>query len=358
MARTSRQRIPTNVITGFLGSGKTTAIAKLVEQRAAGEKWSIFVNEFGSVSIDQALVDSESDSVEVQELSGGCACCAQSVPFQPLLAQFIRRTKPDRLILEPTGAGHPARIVEILRGPSFAKILDVRNIICLIDPKDFDDAQRRDTIAFQDQLQLAEIVLLNWTDHRDRALIDRCRDWLEGLRPPKQLILETSFGAMDLDLLDLEFEPAESPLSILASPPPEKKQALMPILAVAPNTGSQLQNSDAQAEAETPSVPAPRRPVRIQNEDAEYQACGWIFDPNDVFDRDKLIDLLVEVHPIARLKGVFRCEDDWWSINRAKDETTYLASTYRRDSRLEIILDSTSRNWAELESELLRCLVE
>ncbi|MEM9644676.1 MAG: GTP-binding protein, partial [Planctomycetota bacterium] len=51
-------RIPTNVIVGFLGSGKTTAIAKLIDRRPAGEKWSILINEFGLVSIDHALVDS------------------------------------------------------------------------------------------------------------------------------------------------------------------------------------------------------------------------------------------------------------------------------------------------------------
>lgn len=62
------------------------------------------------------------------------------------------------------------------------------------------------------------------------------------------------------------------------------------------------------------------------------------------------------VHPIVRLKGVFRCEDDWWGINRTKGVTDYSRSVYRRDSRLEIILDRKTSGWNEFEIELIRCL--
>ena len=80
------EKIPTNLIVGFLGSGKTTAITKLIEQRPVGEHWSILINEFGSVSIDHALVDSDLEGVAVEELGGGCACCTMSFAFKPLLA--------------------------------------------------------------------------------------------------------------------------------------------------------------------------------------------------------------------------------------------------------------------------------
>ena len=358
MAWKQGKQIATNLIVGFLGSGKTTAIAKLIDRRPAGENWSILINEFGMVSIDHALVDSSLEGVAVQELGGGCACCTLAMAFQPLLAQFIRRTKPDRLILEPSGVSHPANVVDILRNPNFSGSIDLRNIICLIDPKDFEDPRWRDQAVFQDQVQLADIVVLNWTDDRDRELIDRCRDWVESFRPPKLLIVETSYGVIDPALLDIEFDTVRFPMFADAHPSPKSNPTEMPVLGLVSEDNGHLDDvSDEQAEMDhAHRQPAPGQPLRFENDEPNYAASGWIFHVDDIFDRDKLLDLLGYVHPIVRLKGVFRCEDDWWMINRAKDATSYTSSAYRRDSRLEIILDRKTSGWNEFERELLACL--
>ena len=352
------ERIPTNVSVGFLGSGKTTAIAKLIDQRPTGENWSILINEFGMVSIDHALVESSLENVAVEELGGGCACCTLAMVFRPLLAQFIRRTKPDRLILEPSGVSHPAKVVDILRSSDFSTAIDLRNIICLIDPKDFEDVRWRETAVFQDQVQLAEIVVLNWTDSRDRELIDRCRAWVESFSPPKQLIVETSFGVLDSTLLDMEFDTVRFPIFADAHPSPESNQAELPVLDLLSESGHR-QEDDANQQTGPDHAcrkPTPGHPLRFQNNDSSYDACGWIFHVDDIFDRDKLLDLLGYVHPIVRLKGVFRCKEEWWTINRAKDGTSYAPSAYRHDSRLEIILDRKTSGWNEFEIKLLHCL--
>ena len=354
----SRKKISTNVIVGFLGSGKTTAIAKLIDQRAEGEKWSILVNEFGVVSIDHALVDSTMEGVAVEELGGGCACCTLAFAFKPLLAQFIRRTKPDRLILEPSGVSHPAKVIDILRSPDFAGAIEVRNIICLIDPEDFEDPRWRETAVFQDQIQLADIIVLNWTDTRERELIDRCREWVESFRPPKQLIVETSFGKIDSELLDMEFDTVRFPLFVDAHPSPEQGHSTLPVLDLDSEAIRHTEGDSNQQAKPASQKPLPGKPLRFQNADTSYDACGWIFHVDDVFDRDELLDLLGYVHPIVRLKGVFRCKDDWWNINRAKDGTSYASSVYRRDSRLEIILDRKTSGWREFEEKLLQCLAD
>ena len=359
MTREKGERIPANVIVGFLGSGKTTAIAKLIDRRIEGEKWSILINEFGMVSIDHALVDSSLEGIAVEELGGGCACCTLAFAFEPLLAQFIRRTKPDRLILEPSGVSHPAKVVDILRSPKFASSIDLRNIICLIDPKDFEDPRWRETEVFQDQVQLADIVVLNWTDCRDRELINRCREWIESFRPPKQLIVETSFGVIDYKLLDMDFATVRFPLFADAHPLPKPRHTELPVLDLVSESKDCDSEHGDEGQAVTDLVhqtPAPGRPLRFKNNDSSYDACGWVFHVDDIFDRDELLDLLGYVYPIVRLKGVFRCEDDWWMINRAKEGTTYATSAYRRDSRLEIILDRKASSWNEFESKLLNCL--
>ncbi len=358
MTRKTGERIPTNMIVGFLGSGKTTAIAKLIKQRPAGEEWSILVNEFGVVSIDHALVDSSCKGIAVQELGGGCACCTLAFVFQPLLTQFISRTQPDRLIIEPSGLSHPAKVVDILRSPGFAGSIDLRNIICLIDPEVFEDFRWRETEVFQDQVQLADIVVLNWTDSRDRELIDRCREWIEGFRPPKQLIVETSFGEIDSELLDRQFDSVHFPLFTDAHPLPEHSE--LPVLSPVSVSGQHVEDGPHDHPEIDPAQrqPTPPHPIRFENDDPGYHACGWIFHIDDVFDRDELLDLLGYVHPIVRLKGVFRCQDDWWLINRARDATSYATSAYRRDSRLEIILDRRTSGWNDFEAALLRCLAE
>lgn len=355
MAGKTGERIPTNLIVGFLGSGKTTAIMKLIDQRSTGENWSILINEYGIVSIDHTLVDSPRKGVEVAELGGGCACCTLAFEFQPLLANFIRRTKPDRLILEPSGVSHPAKVVDILRSPRFSGSIDLRNIICLVDPKDAEDPRWRDSEVFQDQVQMADIVILNWTDKRDRELIDRCRAWVESFKPPKQLILESSFGAIDFQLLDMEFDTVCFPLFADAHPTPESGNAELPALDLVSDSSH---HHEHVSEGQPATAPFPHHPLRFQNDGPGYDACGWIFHVDDAFDRDELLDLLGHVHPIVRLKGVFRCEDDWWSINRAKEGTSYATSAYRRDSRLEIILDRKTSGWNAFEIKLLECLAK
>ena len=343
------ERIPTNLIVGFLASGKTTAIVTLIQQRLQGEHWSILVNEFGTVSIDHALVDSSHDQIAVEKLGGGCACCTMSFAFKPLLAQFIRRSKPDRLILEPSGVSHPAKVVDLLRSSDFSGVIDLRNIICLIDPKDFDDPKWQESEIFQDQVQLADIVIINWTDSRPQEQVQRCRQWVESFNPPKQLVLETNFGKIDPKLLDKKFSTVRFPLFTDAHPTPISDLGSLHILS---DTGEADADQKQMEAAPTPGVP-----TRFPNQSPDYRACGWLFHVDDIFDRNKLMDFLGSLNPIIRLKGVFRCRGNWWGINRAKSATDLSTSTYRRGSRLEIILDSDSLNWAELEQGLLNCLL-
>ena len=346
MAWKKGERIPTNLIVGFLGSGKTTAITKLIEGRPEGDNWSILINEFGKVSIDHALVDSELEGIATEELGGGCACCTMALVFKPLLARFIRRTKPDRLIIEPSGVSHPAKVVDILRSDSFARSIDLRNIICLIDPKDFDDPKWRESEVFQDQVQLADIVALNWTDKREPEQIQRCREWVESFDPPKQLIFETEFGAFEPDLLDRDFGTVRIPLFTGAHSSPEQMGAELPIIGA--SGGALPTASDAPQ-------PSPGNPIRLQNPGLGFNACGWIFHLDEIFNRRKLVSFLGELPSVVRLKGIFRCDSDWWSINRAKEETTYTESTWRRDSRLELIHDDQTVDWNEIERGLFAC---
>ena len=107
--------IPTTLITGFLGVGKTTAILQLLANKPNNENWAVLVNEFGEIGIDSALLagNSNEQGVFIREVPGGCMCCASGVPMQVALNQLITKAKPDRLLIEPTGLGHPKEVVAV-----------------------------------------------------------------------------------------------------------------------------------------------------------------------------------------------------------------------------------------------------
>lgn len=102
--------VPLTILTGSLGVGKTTALCRLVAQKPAGEVWCCIVNEFGAVGIDAAAIESsasEHGDVVVKQIAGGCMCCVLSGPLSAAIAQIIRQVKPDRVLIEPSGLGHP-----------------------------------------------------------------------------------------------------------------------------------------------------------------------------------------------------------------------------------------------------------
>jgi len=333
--------IPTNLITGFLGTGKTTAIRDLLDHRPRGERWSIFVNEYGMVSIDDLMFGDSTPEVQIQELAGGCFCCTTAGMMDTVLIQLIRRTKPDRLLIEPSGAGHPARVIDILRGERFRQALDLRATICLVDPKDFENPRLTNHEGFHDQIQMADVVAINWTDKRDSAQVKRCRNWIEHFDPPKLLVAETQFGKLKPEWLDLDG-------IVVRRPQFANSHA--------------IHQHDHHAEASgTTVVPltqsaSPGRPLRLENEGNGQRACGWIFSKADIFDRDELLDFWGSLRAVQRVKGVFRCGDDWWFINRSGSDTSIRPAAYRRDSRVEVITDDPKLSWEEVEAALLGCL--
>lgn len=326
------QSVPTNLVTGFLGVGKTTAVIDLLQRKAAGSRWAVLVNEYGAVSIDGALIEgSGPDGVTVKEVGGGCVCCA-SAPFLPVAIHFLLlEARPERLIIETTGLGHPARLLDSLR-MSYHGRLDVRATLGLVDPADFAKPEMKDNPIFIDQIQMADVLVMNKLDTATPELVADFQTWANGLFPPKLLVVATTDGRLDPAWLDLDSDAERMPL--------------FPDL-----------HADHRHE-ETVSLGGarPGKPVRYATPDGVSPACGWVFDPADVFDEEKLLAVLANP-AFARLKGVFRCENEWLAVNRTADGTSVKPTAYRRDSRVEVFAESVPGGWAAVEAALVGCLV-
>jgi len=151
--------IHTHVITGFLGTGKTTTLQYLLKQKPAHEKWVVLLNEFGKTGLDSDLLNN--DEVVVSQVAGGCLCCATPLLFQTALNKIIRFEKPQRILIEPSGLGHPDKIVELLKQDQYQKILKIEAVLTLIDARNLNDKRYREHDIYQRQLAVADIFIAN-----------------------------------------------------------------------------------------------------------------------------------------------------------------------------------------------------
>ncbi len=318
---------PANLFTGFLGVGKTTAIVSLLEHKPPGEKWAVLVNEYGDVGIDGALIEGTGTrGVTVREIAGGCVCCA-SAPELPVALHFLlTEAKPDRLLLETTGLGHPARLLDTIRD-DYADRLELRATVGLVAPADFACPGMFDNPIFMDQVHLADVLLLNKADRATPDLVTAFGAWADGLFPPKLLVAAVEHGRIDPAWLDLM--------------PKHERRALYP----------DAHPGEAVPRDELVRLPTRGRPVRYPSP----QACGWVFSPGDEFDEGKLLAALGALPGATRLKGVFRVDGEWIAVNRATGTTTVRTIAYRRDSRVELF--ATPGDWDAVEAALLGCLV-
>ena len=108
-----------NIITGSFGAGKTTAIRWLMSQKPEHELWVVILNEFTDAGIDAlSVAESARGSFDVRLVAGGCLCCVGQLEFGKQLREILRTLKPTRLLIEPSGAGHAADIVDPPRNSS------------------------------------------------------------------------------------------------------------------------------------------------------------------------------------------------------------------------------------------------
>ncbi|MBP3957568.1 GTP-binding protein [Gemmata sp. G18] len=350
------QSVPTNLITGFLGVGKTTAVIDLLQRKETGSRWAVLVNEYGAVSIDDALIEgSAPEGVTVKEVGGGCVCCA-SAPFLPVAIHFLLlEARPERLIIETTGLGHPARLLDSLR-MSYHGRLDVRATLGIVDPHDFAKPEMRDNPIFIDQIQMADVLVMNKLDTATPELVADFQSWANGLFPPKLLIAGTTQGRIDPAWLDLSANDERFPLYPQEPGFPKGKGEQS-----RPNPLTPFPKKEGGTESEAVLSPSPFRggvgEGLLSSPPKRYltpPACGWVFDPADVFDEAKLLGLLANTKEVTRLKGVFHLADEWAAVNRAGTAMSVAPTAYRRDSRVEVFAEGL--DWDRFERELMACL--
>lgn len=152
------QKIPVHIISGFLGSGKTTAIIFLLEQKKPEERWAIVINEFGKISIDGQTFRERSSAGSVFDISGGCICCSARLYLKDNIEKIVRPGCFDRLLIEPSGLGGTDTVAEIV---SAFPELQLMPVICMVDIRQVENPRLRQNMLYQAQIRKSQRIVFS-----------------------------------------------------------------------------------------------------------------------------------------------------------------------------------------------------
>lgn len=189
-----KPKISVTIVTGFLGSGKTTFINNLLLQNYE-VKIGLIENEFGDVSIDSKLIANYQPE-NIIELNNGCICCSIFNEFSLTLQELVKKNNHlEQLIIETTGVADPGPIIEtFFQDQDLQRLFELRGTICLVDAINFQEEFGH--FEQQKQIMLSDLILLNKVGDADPQKLDYVRKKLAALNKTARLI-ETNFAYLD-----------------------------------------------------------------------------------------------------------------------------------------------------------------
>jgi cobalamin biosynthesis protein CobW len=219
-------KIPTTVITGFLGAGKTTLIRHLL-QNAQGRRIALIINEFGDVGVDGELMKGCNDAAcpedDIVELANGCICCTVADDFLPTMQKLLDRADPpEHIIIETSGLALPKPLVKAFQWPGIRTRATVDGVIALIDAdavaagrfatdeaalalaRAADPSLDHDSPLeelYEDQLACADLVILNKADLLDAGALAAVERAIDGKTRAGVRAIRASHGVVDIGVL-------------------------------------------------------------------------------------------------------------------------------------------------------------
>lgn len=197
MNRAKSRPVPVTVVAGFLGAGKTTVLNEIL-RADHGLRVAVMVNDFGEINIDSQLIVSVQDNI--YSLANGCICCTVQSDLIEQLQSLIhlRDGAPEYILIETSGVSDPARVVHTLQYPQLRGKVALDSVISVVDAEQFANLEGEMAQLAMDQLDAADIILINKTDLASRDEIEALKArWLY----PNARIIETSFGHVPIELL-------------------------------------------------------------------------------------------------------------------------------------------------------------
>ena len=219
-------KIPTTIVTGFLGAGKTTLIRHML-QNAGGRRIALIINEFGDLGVDGEIlrgcgIEACRDE-DIIELSNGCICCTVADDFIPTMEKLLARPdRPDHIVIETSGLALPQPLVRAFNWPGISTRVTVDGVVTVVDGKAVTegrfahdvaavDAQRNADVSldhetplselFDDQMACADMVVINKTDLMTESEITALQSRLSAASRHGVKVVRTAMGALPVDVL-------------------------------------------------------------------------------------------------------------------------------------------------------------
>jgi G3E family GTPase len=326
--------VPTNVISGFLGVGKTSAIIHLLSQKPVHERWGVLVNEFGEIGVDGSFLEGQyakDAGIFIRELPGGCMCCTSGFPMEIALSQLLAVASLDRLLVEPTGLGHPKEVLEVLAAPHYHDTLSLQKTITLIDARKLAHPRYKDHATYNQQIEVADTIVANKMDLYIEGDKARLLAYVEQQGKSAATVVFTQQGQIPIAALE----------GVTAFPPPVSKYS-------GSKSGSKLGFKPLMLDLPMPDCGY----IKATNQGEGFASVGWRFSPETVFNRKQLFVVLMGILA-ERIKAVFITDEGVFGYNATPDILNEIELDDCLDSRIEIIADSIDDS---LEHQLLACI--
>ena len=308
-----QSELPVILVTGLLGSGKTTLLRRLVQQKPESQTWGIIVNEFGELGIDGSVL--QQPGLVVKEISGGCICCSAQRLLSQTLSEMAAQDL-DLLLIEPTGLGHPAQMLDAIQQAQTTRPLKLIHNLCLVDASRFNDTLWQKSAVFRDLVHLADTVLISKTDLISPQQAEQQKQRLENLAQTQPTIRLNRQDEINLN--DLK-TPITRPGFILLQ---AKQHLTQPGLVT-------------EFESQLSGV------IQSHQQNGTPFSLSWVFSPKTQFNRTALKTWLTSPPPgLVRLKGLIRTGKNWQLLNWVEGDLTFEDIAWRQDSRVEMLLEA------------------
>jgi G3E family GTPase len=305
------EKIPVNIITGFLGAGKTTAIILLLNQKTSDEHWAVIINEFGKISIDSQTLKSSTNKGNIYDISGGCICCSAKGYFNENLTEIINSGKYSRIIIELSGLGGIDMVSEVVElNPN----LFLMPKICLVDIILSENERIQQLPIYRIQIIKSEIIIFTKCDLlEDKFLVLELKRKFDELYPGKEI----------------------------------REHSTISKLINNPNTVSQLKSQFRQTTTANKEL-----------EDGNYQKKIIVFDSKIAFEPNKLTHIFCKYPEILRGKGHIKYKNNWLLINYTLSYSNYEVCDLKEQNEIVVITEKTNDYFFEqLEEEIKSVIV-
>ena len=174
------------IISGFLGAGKTTLIKKMLKEAFAGEKTVLIENEFGEIGIDGGFL--KEAGVQITEMNSGCICCSLVGDFGAALKEVIEAYAPDRILIEPSGVGKLSDVTKAVQGVAEREPVELNSSVTVVDGQKCRMYMKNFGEFFNNQVEHAGTIVISRTQKMTAEKVQACVDLLREKNPDAAII--------------------------------------------------------------------------------------------------------------------------------------------------------------------------